>query len=249
MEESAFIGGVVAGIVYFAAGVHLIRLSWRTQAPPQLMLGIAFVLWAISYACWQIPIATANQPLTQPLFFAGRVFTNAGIIFLAYFVWVEFRNQSRWARYLVYGITFSVLAGTLDRLPKGTGEASSRSTTTFGSSIGDQTSWRWLGSASKASSNTPRHDDACGSGNAIRSSATASFSGASWASSGPCTTECFSTRSSNSRPLRSGRPIWIERLPRLNPPALRLFVSSFFPPRFYQRWIGAAAPTAEPEEA
>jgi len=119
MEENAFIGGVIAGLVYFAAGIHLIRLSWRTQGSPELTLGIAFVLWALSYACWQIPIATANQPLTQPLFFAGRVFTNAGTIFLAYFIWIGFRNQSRWAKYLVYAIALCMLAAMTGSIAAG----------------------------------------------------------------------------------------------------------------------------------
>jgi hypothetical protein len=119
MEDSAFIGGVIAGIVYLAAGIRLVRLSWRTQASPELMLGLAFILWALSYACWQIPIATANQPLTQPLFFAGRAFTNAGTIFLAYFVWVGFRNQSHWAKYLVHAITLGLLAGMIFSVAEG----------------------------------------------------------------------------------------------------------------------------------
>jgi hypothetical protein len=111
MEESAFIGGVVAGLVYFAASARLIRLSWRSQNPPELLLGLALLLWALSYACWQIPIATANHPLTQPLFFAGRVLTNAGTIFLVVFVRVAFRHHSRWAKYLAHAIVFSLVAG------------------------------------------------------------------------------------------------------------------------------------------
>jgi hypothetical protein len=76
-----------------------------------LILGLSFLLWGLSYACWQIPIATANQPLTQPLFFAGRVLTNAAMIFFACFVRIGFRNRSRWAKYLVYAIAFGQLAG------------------------------------------------------------------------------------------------------------------------------------------
>ena len=34
MEESAFLGGVVAGLVCFIAGVRLIHLSWRSQNRP-----------------------------------------------------------------------------------------------------------------------------------------------------------------------------------------------------------------------
>ena len=86
MEESAFLGGVVAGLVSFIVGVRLIRLSWRSQKSPEFLLGMSLFLWGLAYACWQIPIATANQPLTRPLFFAGRVFTCAATIFFASFI-------------------------------------------------------------------------------------------------------------------------------------------------------------------
>ncbi len=119
MDESAFLGGVFAGLVYIIAGVHLIRLSWQSQKAPELLLGMSLLLWGLSYACWQIPIATANQPLTQPLFFAGRVFTHAGTIFFAYFIWIVFRNQVRWARYLVYTIAISLFAGVAGSISVG----------------------------------------------------------------------------------------------------------------------------------
>ena len=83
MGESAFLGGVFAGVFCSIAGVHLIRMSWRSQKAPELLLGRSLLLWGLSYACWQIPIASANQPLTHRLFFAGRVFTHAGTIFFA----------------------------------------------------------------------------------------------------------------------------------------------------------------------
>ena len=51
MEEHAYLGGLIAGLVYFAAGVRLIRLSWKSQKSPELMLGASFVLWGLSYFC------------------------------------------------------------------------------------------------------------------------------------------------------------------------------------------------------
>ena len=77
---------------------------------------MSFSLWGIAYACWQIPIAAANQPLTQPLFFAGRILTHAGTVFFASFTWATFRNQSRWAKYLVFAIAISLdrVNGTIE---------------------------------------------------------------------------------------------------------------------------------------
>jgi hypothetical protein len=111
MEESAFLGGVVAGLVSFIVGVRLIRLSWRSQKSPEFLLGVTLFLWGLAYACWQIPCATANQPLTRPLFFAGRVFTCAATIFFASFTWIAFRSRARWAKALVFAIAIGVFAG------------------------------------------------------------------------------------------------------------------------------------------
>jgi len=119
MDENGFIGGVMAGIVYLVVAVRLIRLSCRTRESAELILGWSFLLWGLSYACWQIPIATANQPLTQPLFFAGRVLTNAGNISFAYFVWIAFRSRSRWARALVCAIAFGQIAGVAGSIAVG----------------------------------------------------------------------------------------------------------------------------------
>jgi hypothetical protein len=119
MDENAFCGGVVAGLACLIAGVRLIRLSCRSLNPPEFLLGLSFLLWGLAYACWQIPIATAGQPLTQPLFFAGRVFTCAATIFFASFVWTEFRNEVRWAKYLVFAIAFGMFAGVAGSIAVG----------------------------------------------------------------------------------------------------------------------------------
>ncbi len=119
MEESAFLGGVIAGLAYFIAGVRLIRLSWRTQESPDLLIGISFFVWGLSYACWQIPIATGHQPLTQPLYFAGRALSHVGAIFFATFVWIAFRDRARWARYLVFAIAIGLLAGVAGSIAVG----------------------------------------------------------------------------------------------------------------------------------
>ncbi len=95
MEENGYLGGMLSGVVCFIAGVWLLRLSWRSQKSPELLLGVSFLLWGLSYLCWQIPIAAASQPLTEPLFFAGRVLTDAAMIVFANFIWIAFRSQAR----------------------------------------------------------------------------------------------------------------------------------------------------------
>jgi hypothetical protein len=119
MEEYAFLGDVVAGLVYFIAGVRLIHLSWRSQKSPEFLLGMSLFLWGFSYICWKIPIATADQPLTQPLFFASRVLTHVGTIFFANFVWIAFRSRARWAKYLVFAIAIGLFAGVAGSIAVG----------------------------------------------------------------------------------------------------------------------------------
>jgi hypothetical protein len=119
MQEGAFIGGVAAGLIYLVASVRLIRLSWRSQKSPEFLLGVSLLLWAISYAGWQIPIATSSQLLTQPLFFASRILDRAGTICFSYFVFSVFRNQVRWARYFVVAIAICIFAGVAGSIAVG----------------------------------------------------------------------------------------------------------------------------------
>ncbi len=119
MEESGYLGGVLAGLACFIAGARLIRLSWRSQKSPELLLGSSLLLWGLAYVCWQIPIAMANQPLTQPLFFVGRVFNDAGTIVFANFTWIVFRPQARWAKTLVFAIAIGVFAGVVGSIAVG----------------------------------------------------------------------------------------------------------------------------------
>ncbi len=111
MEDSGYLASVFAGFICFIAGARLVRLSWRSQRSPELLLGSSLLLWGFAYVCWQIPIATVNQPLTQPLLFAARVFTDAATIVFATFTWIAFRSQARWAKALVFAIAISVFTG------------------------------------------------------------------------------------------------------------------------------------------
>ncbi len=61
MEESAYIGGVIAGLFYLVAGIRLVRLSLRTHEAPERLLGATLLLWSLSYLFWQLPIALANE--------------------------------------------------------------------------------------------------------------------------------------------------------------------------------------------
>lgn len=119
MEEGGYLGGALAGIVCFIAGARLIRLSWRSQTSPELLLGTSFLLWGLAYLCWQIPVATTNHPLTQPLFFVARVFSDAAMVVFASFTRITFRPQACWAKILVFAIAIGVFTGVTGSIAVG----------------------------------------------------------------------------------------------------------------------------------
>lgn len=249
MEDNAFIGGIIAGIVYFAAGIRLIRLSWRTQGSPELTLGIAFILWALSYACWQIPIATANQPLTRPLFFAGRVFTNAGTIFLAYFIWIGFRNQSSWAKYLVHAIVLCMLAAMAGSIAEGDwgGIQPTENPWWFVDWGAGFVAMAWVGVEGSIEYTKARRRMRLGLCDPLVCNRYLLWAvvGFAWTLyNGMFLYQTVEFEASQ---------IWSSSMDRaiaaIEAVGVALVCLIFFPPRFYRRWIAGAAPTAEPEEA
>jgi hypothetical protein len=111
MEESAYIGGVVAGLAFLVAGVRLSRLSLRTGEAPERLLGATFLLWSVSYFVWELPIVLANESMMLPCFVAGRLLNIFGIVTFVLFLRLVFRSQERWAWWLVAGLTLSLLIG------------------------------------------------------------------------------------------------------------------------------------------
>ena len=49
MEDHAYIGELLAGIVYLIAGVRLLRLGQRTREVPERLLAAMFILSGASY--------------------------------------------------------------------------------------------------------------------------------------------------------------------------------------------------------
>lgn len=248
MEENAFIGGIIAGLVYFAAGIRLIRLSWRTQGSPELILGITFILWALSYVCWQIPIATTNQPLTQPLFFAGRVFTNAGTIFLAYFIWIGFRNHSRWAKYLVYTIAFCMLVAMVGSIAKGDwgGIEPTSNPWWFLDWGAGFVAMAWIGVEGLIEYTRARQRMRLGLCDPL-----ACNRFLLWAGVGSAWTLYNGVFLCQTIEFEADR-VWSSNMDHaiaaIEAFGVALVYLIFFPPRFYRRWIAGAAPAPEPEE-
>jgi len=111
MEESAYIGGVVAGLAYLIAGARLYRLSVRTREAPERLLGVTFLVWSFSYFSWQLPAALEAASFEAPLLTFGRVTNDIGVVTFALFMRVVFRRQERWALWFVAAAVACVVGG------------------------------------------------------------------------------------------------------------------------------------------
>jgi hypothetical protein len=123
MEGTAYIGGAIAGLFYLIAGIRLVRLSIKTGEAPERLLGVTFLVWSLSYLAWQLPIALANDWMALQLFFAGRVLEDVGTITFALFLRLVFRNQERWASWLVVGVAVCAIVGVIGSASVGDWEA------------------------------------------------------------------------------------------------------------------------------
>ena len=94
MEGNAYIGSAIAGLVYFVLGAHLVRLGGRTGSAAEWLLGLTFLIWALSYALWVIALALPGQPaLESQLIIASRLSTNLGGVGIAFFPLLAFRDR------------------------------------------------------------------------------------------------------------------------------------------------------------
>lgn len=113
MDESAYIGSAVAGLVYCVLGARLVRLGIRTRSATEWLLGLTFLIWSLSYALWVASASSHGQPaLESQLLIASRITTNLGGVGIAFFPLLAFRRESTWAKWLVAGVAISLIAGT-----------------------------------------------------------------------------------------------------------------------------------------
>jgi hypothetical protein len=119
---------VVVGAVclaYFTICVRLLRLSQRSGEAPERLLGLAFLLWGLSYPLYYIPYYfLAEGSLQAVLLFSSGVADDAGAFCLALVTLCVFRRRDRWAKFLVAGIAISLFAGLAGSVWVGDSEAS-----------------------------------------------------------------------------------------------------------------------------
>jgi len=111
MEDHAYIGELLAGIVYLIAGVRLLRLGRRTGKLPERLLGATFLFMGVSSVLYVLPVFSRFESLWTPLNFAGRVTYLPAAVMLALFTRLVFRPDKRWGAWLVWGSAILLVTG------------------------------------------------------------------------------------------------------------------------------------------
>lgn len=111
MEDSAYLGELLAGAFYFIVGYRMLLLAARTRETPERVLGWTFLLMGTSFVLYQIPLVWQSEALETPFNFAARVVYCVSSVTLALFTRVVFRREDFWASALVIGIAVSLVTG------------------------------------------------------------------------------------------------------------------------------------------
>ncbi len=111
MEEQAYIGELISGLIYLYVGTRLLRLSARTGEVPERLLGAMFLVTGASFLLYDLPIILDSESLWTPLNFAGRVTYLAAPVLLAVFTRRVFRPESAWSAWMAYGSAILLTAG------------------------------------------------------------------------------------------------------------------------------------------
>jgi hypothetical protein len=88
-------------VLYVLVGAPLWRLARRTGDVATRLIGVTFLLWGISYLLYNLPLVLHDERLLVPFFFAGRVAYDLGALTMAVFTLRVFRSNEVWARGLL----------------------------------------------------------------------------------------------------------------------------------------------------
>ena len=111
MEGDAYLGELVAGIIYMLAGTRLVLLGLRTRETPERLLGLSFLFIGLSGVVYGFAVVELFRPFWTPLNFIARVAYLPGSMLVAFFTARVFRPNEGWARWLIWGLGALVVAG------------------------------------------------------------------------------------------------------------------------------------------
>jgi hypothetical protein len=240
---------VIAGLAYLIAGFRLYRLSVRTGEAPERLLGATFLVWSLSYLCWQLPIALETGSLAMPLLFAGRISEDIGSVTFALFLRVVFRNQERWATWLVVAVAVGMMVGIGGSLWVGDWEGTRPLSNPWWwlEIVGIVAVFAWTGIEGFIQHHKARQRLRLG-----LCDPTVCNRYLLWGLTGVVWT-VYQFAAIVQQIEYEATQVWSASMDSvtggLDLAAIALIWLVFFPPRFYQRWVAGAAPAAQPEEA
>jgi hypothetical protein len=107
MDESSYIFQLIAGLLFLAAGVHLLRLSRRTRETPERLLGIYFLASGLSLLGWLIPEIFHLESMANRINFVlwfdliPWALYDVGMIAFLLFARMTFRPNAAWSKWIV----------------------------------------------------------------------------------------------------------------------------------------------------
>ena len=247
MEDHAYIGELLAGIVYLIAGVRLLRLGQRTGEAPERLLGATFLFMGVSAACYVLPVFSAFESLWTPLNFAGRVTFLPAAVMIALFTRRVFRSEERWGAWLVWGSAILLVSGVGGSALAGDWEGFSISNRWFWLEwVGFTVPFGWAGTEAFVQYRQARRRVRLGLCDPLVCSRYLL-----WALFGAlqaCSCLVLLPQYSEYETTSQFTATWDTLYGASIISSLVMIWLVFFPPAFYQRWIQRAAPVAEAEE-
>ncbi len=111
MPGGAWIGQLIAAVVYLIVGLRLAGLASRTRERPERLLSNLFVWSGISYLLYLVPLIVPVESLWTPFNFAGRVAYIPAPIFIALFTREVFRSEARLSAWMIYATSALLVVG------------------------------------------------------------------------------------------------------------------------------------------
>ncbi len=109
--DGAWIGELIAGILYLIVGFRLGQVASRTGERPERLLSAMFVFSGVSYILYVVPMAIPIEALWKPFNFAGRVIYLPAPVLIAMFTREVFRSDTPLSTWMVYATSVLLIVG------------------------------------------------------------------------------------------------------------------------------------------
>jgi hypothetical protein len=250
MDLSAYIGSAAAGLAYLVLAVRLLWLGIRTGMAAARLLGLAFLLWTLTYVFWVAAVALQNQPALDAQFsISSHIANNLGEIAFAYFPLLVFRQGSTWAKCLSASIAICLVVGTTGSILAGDAAGAEPLTNAWWwfEWLGETTNTIWVGAEGLNHYGISRRRVRLGLCEPIEGHRYLlwGIAGILWTLlSFVVVGQYVEAWAAGSRSALLDNTVGLIEFVAL---AMVWFI--FFPPRFYQHWLAGSAPAAHSGEA